>query len=77
MAMSDLDIDKSALYDDLVKAFISYQYRLENPMPPIPTSSPIESIKSEEMQYMSDPLFHRKVDQLACGVMHVIEGHIK
>ena len=70
-------IDKMAIRDDLVKAFISYQTRLDNPMPPIPRANvtATEAMQAELSPYQYDPVFRRKVDSLVAGVMHIIDKH--
>jgi len=64
-------IDRQAIHDDLVDAFISYQYRLERPMP-----LTTETQEIMVMYYQTDSLFHNKVQSLASGVMHVLESHL-
>jgi len=61
-------VEKDKVYDALIKAFISYQFRLENP---IPTQTETEAVKI--LRYRSDPIFNSKVKSLASGVMHVID----
>ena len=65
-------IDKRALQDDLIDAFINYQHRLDYPMP-----SANETQESIRARYLSDAIFNRKVMSLACGVMQIIEKHIE
>ena len=52
--------DKRALYDDLLDAFIKYQWRLDNPFP-----QPNETKEFMIKKYMNDPIFHAKVNSLA------------
>lgn len=62
--------EPKVLHDELTKAFINYQYRLENPMP---TSD--ETQETMINKYRTDSIFHAKVDSLACGVMWIVEKH--
>ena len=64
-------IDKQAIHDGLVEAFMTYQYRLDNPMP-----LPTETHETIVLQYQGDRIFNRKVNSLASGVMHVLESHL-
>ncbi len=63
-------MSKKALYDDLIEAFINYQYRLEHPMP-----NATETEETRILKYRNDPIFHAKVESLAAGVMHIIDKH--
>lgn len=65
------DINKNALLDDLRVAFIQYQHRLDFPMP-----STTETPEAIQLKYLNDPVFHAKVDSLACGVMQIIDKHL-
>ena len=65
-------IDKHDLYDDLVEAFIYYQWRVENPMP-----TTQETKENMIHRYRSDIVFHNKVDSLAAGVMQILDKYIK
>jgi len=61
-------VEKDKVYDALIKAFISYQFRLENPMP-----TQTETPEVKRLKYMNDAVFNSKVKSLASGVMHVID----
>ncbi|MFT6550532.1 MAG: hypothetical protein ACJA1I_000560 [Zhongshania marina] len=64
-------VDKKAIYNDLVKEFIGYQWRLENPMP--------ATGETEEMiiaHFQTDAIFNRRVNRLVAGVMHVLDRHL-
>ncbi len=63
--------DKEAIYDDLLKAFVAYQYRLENPMP-----KPEDTEDFMRMHYQSDAMFNRRVKSLVSGVMHILDKHL-
>lgn len=65
-------MNKNALYDDLLKVFINYQHRLDCPMP-----SATETPASIRLKYLNDPIFHRKVESLASGVMQILEQHLE
>ncbi len=69
--MNDIDIDKKALHDDLVEAFIRYQHRLECPIP-----SATETPETLRLRYFNDPMFNAKVKSLAAGVMCILDKHI-
>lgn len=64
-------IDKRALANDLTEAFITYQHRLDFPIP-----SCSETRDSIIMKYNSDPIFHAKVEALVYGVMQILSKHI-
>ena len=64
-------VDKDAIYEDLLRAFVAYQYRLENPMP-----KPEETEDFMRMHYQSDAMFNRRVKNLANGVMRVLDNHL-
>jgi len=64
-------INKDALFEDLIKSFCRYQYRLENPFP-----TEHESFEMLITKYRSDIYFKMKVDNLAYGVMQIIDKHI-
>lgn len=64
-------VNKNALVDDLKKLFMSYQNRLENPMPAEP-----ETEQALIDKYFRDPMFYAKVDALTYGVMNVVDRHI-
>lgn len=64
-------IDKDAVYGDLLKAFVAYQYRLENPNP-----KPEETEDFMRMHYQQDPMFHRRVKNLANGVMNILNKYL-
>jgi len=61
-------IDKDKMHEALTNAFISYQFRLENPMP-----VQNETQEMRVLKYRTDPIFNSKVKSLAGGVMHVID----
>lgn len=60
-------MDYRKLQEKLTDTFIGYQWRLENPLP--------RPHETEEMilHYQTDVLFHRKVQSLVAGVIHVIQ----
>lgn len=70
--MSDQMINKRLLQRDLTEAFIVYQHRLENPMP-----TQNETKDMLERKYLTDTMFHLKVDSLVAGVMQIVHKHIK
>ena len=65
-------VDRKALHDDLVNAFMEYQYRLDLPFP-----SPTETKAVIILRYRSDPLFHNKVNNLVTGVMGIVNKHVE
>jgi hypothetical protein len=60
--------DYNLLAEKLTDAFVQYQWRLENPMP-IPYKTPDEI----NMHYLTDSMFHAKVDSLVAGVLHIVQ----
>ena len=64
-------INKKEIYEDLLKAFVGYQHRLEHPMP-----KPGETEDFVWMRYQSEQIFRCRVDSLVSGVMHILEKHI-
>lgn len=70
--MSDQLMNKILLQRDLTEAFIEYQHRLDNPMP---TAN--ETKDALEQKYLTDTMFHLKVDSLVAGVMQIVQKHIK
>jgi len=64
-------VNKEALLDDLTTQFMWYQHNIENPMP-------TKLVTERELfhKYHSDTMFRRRVQNLACGVMCVIDKHI-
>jgi len=62
-------MNAEALLNELTKAFVRYQYNLDNPM---------SSKTDEEIWkfYLTDSLFHRKVKNLVAGVFQIVEKHI-
>jgi hypothetical protein len=64
-------IDKFALSRELTDAFVSYQYRLDFPMP-----SPEETKLLHIKKYQNDIIFRAKVDSLVSGVMQIVSKHI-
>jgi len=66
-----MSVDKRKLAEDLTDAFIAYQNNMDTPFPH-PQKSREELIE----MYLSDQLFHRKVQSLVCGVMSIIDKHI-
>jgi len=52
-------IDKDALYEDLLKTFIYYQYRLDHPLP-----CKEESEAYIFLKYHTDRVLHNKVQSL-------------
>lgn len=65
-------IDKTALYDDLIRAFMNNQLYADSSMP-LATETP----KDIRLKYLSDPIFHAKVESLTAGVMHILDRHIE
>jgi hypothetical protein len=61
-------IDRDKLTRYLTDMFITYQWRLDNPMP-----MPDESQKEMAHKYMSDVMFNRKVKALVCAVMVTVD----
>lgn len=70
--MSDQLMNKILLQRDLTEAFIVYQHRLENPMP-----TPNETLDILKRKYLTDAMFHLKVDSLVDSVMQIVHKHIK
>ena len=64
-------IDNIKLDDDLTEAFITYQYRLENPFP-----IPYKPFDMMVLEYRRDPVFRSKVRSLVSGVIHIIDKHV-
>ena len=64
-------VNKKELVEELTDAFIAYQNNMDTPFPH-PQKSREELIE----HYLSDQLFHRKVQSLVCGVMSIIDKHI-
>lgn len=64
-------IDMNAISDDLTKAFIGYQHRLDCPMP-----TPHETEEMIILKYRTDPIFHAKVKSLVSGVMRIVAEHL-
>lgn len=64
-------VDKNAIYEDLLKAFVAYQYRLENPI-----FKADETEDTMRMHYQSDAMFNRRVKSLASGVMQILDKHL-
>jgi len=60
-------IDKNKLHTDLTDLFITYQYRLDCPMP-----SKTETKEAIILKYRNDPLFHNKVNALVAAVMFTV-----
>lgn len=63
-------INKDALYNDLAEAFIRYQHRLENPL-----TVPDKTMEEMIFHYQTDDIFHKKVQSIVSGVMHIIDKH--
>jgi hypothetical protein len=63
----DMSEKYNLLQDSLRDVFIRYQWRLDNPMP-----SPRETNQDIEMHYLTNTLFHAKVDVLCAGVIDVV-----
>lgn len=64
-------IDKRAMRNDLVDAFIDYQYSLEDPF------GATQATKQQKLEaYLNDYMFHNKVDRLVAGVMLIVSEHI-
>ena len=61
---------KDKLLEELKLAFISYQWNLENPMTP-KTNEELRII------YLSDHIFHNKVDSLVCGTFRIVEKYLQ
>ena len=66
------ELNKQLLHDKLTDAFINYQYRLECPFPMFNEN---EAVKV--MQYRTDNIFHRKVDNMVAGVMLIVDEVIE
>lgn len=66
-----IEVDKPAMYDDLLDAFIQYQWRLDNPYP-----APNETKDMMILKYRSDPIFHHKVRSMTSGVMQIVGKYI-
>ena len=62
---------KDDLFNDLTKAFIRYQWRLENPIP-----STTETPAVMELRYLNDPIFHNKVLSIVTGVMEISDKYL-
>lgn len=65
-------IDKKAMYEDLLDAFIKYQYRLDNPFP-----DGMDTEIERGQAFRNDPIFNKKVKDLASGVMNIVFRHIE
>lgn len=65
------EVDKDLMYDELVRAFIEYQWRLDNPYPAISETKEVMLDK-----FINDSIFHNKVRSLASGVMQIVSKHI-
>ena len=63
--------NKQNLYDDLLKQFMVYQHRLDCPMP-----TEMETPETIRMKYVSDPIFHAKVQSLVCAIMRIVDKHV-
>jgi hypothetical protein len=63
---------KEEIYNELLEAFMNYQQRLDYPMP-----SPTESPDAIMLRYRNDPLFHNRVENLASGVMSIVDKYMK
>jgi len=57
--------------EDLTRAFVGYQYRLEHPFP-----SNTETPEVRRLKYLNDPVFHCKVDSLVSGVMEIVMKYV-
>jgi len=60
------------LQDKLTDAFVNYQWRLENPMPP-----PGETQEMRIHKYLCDSMFHAKVDVLVAGVLDMVQTWLR
>ena len=60
------------IQEELTKAFIAYQHRVDNPSP-----SKDDTEENIFLKYRSDYIFHNKVDSIVCGVMCIISKHLK
>ena len=67
----EVKINRYKLQCELIDQFILYQYRLENPFP-----KETESPAVMQLKYQNDGFFHNKVDNLAYGVMQIVDKHI-
>jgi len=63
-------MDRQALYEELVDAFIDFQWRQENPMP-----LTTETREMKVIRYQTNDVFHSKVKSMACGVMSIVAKH--
>ena len=63
--------DKIKIVDELTEKFIYYQWRLDNPMPSV---SDDERMRAA---FMSDPMFHRKVQALVVAVFDIVSPYIE
>ena len=61
-----------SLYNDLMDAFINYQYRLDNPFP-----GEGETWEVIINKFQCDPVFNKKVLSLVSGVMAIVSKHIQ
>jgi len=66
-----MGIDRDAIADDLIRGFIMYQWRLDNPWP-----QPDETFETMRLKYRQDAVFHAKVQTMVCGVMDILSKHI-
>lgn len=59
------------LNDELIDAFMQYQWNLDNPFP--------NTISREDLikKYQSDVIFYAKVNQIVSGVMRIVTKHWK
>lgn len=62
---------KARIHDELIEAFIRYQYLLDHPMP-----STHDTWEIMIQRYRHDPIFNARVDSLASGVMCIIDKYI-
>jgi len=66
-----IEVDKTAMYNDFLNAFIQYQWRLDNPYP-----APSETKDMMILKYRSDPIFNNKVRSMASGAMQIVGKYI-
>ena len=62
---------KDAIHDDLLKAFVAYQYRLEHPMP-----TPEETEEFMCIYFHSNRMFKCRVNSLTSGVMQILNKYL-
>ena len=70
-------LDKQKLHDNLQELFMSYQYRLDNPLLPnlsqLQTPALVKNMTLPRQKYLNDDSFRHKVDCLVNAVMDAVE----